>query len=112
MSENAGNTVRYKAKDLPPTSPEDLARLRAIRDEDIDFSDIPPIDPNAPIHRSRTVRIEEELLAWLDKQPKPNKLINDLLRAYRAAVDAGQDGPAVAATISRLVDLLTQKRAG
>jgi len=36
-----GRIVRRKAGEIPATSPEELARMRAIPDEAIDFSDIP-----------------------------------------------------------------------
>jgi hypothetical protein len=35
--------VRYKASDIPSMTKEDAKRIGAIRDEDIDFSDIPPL---------------------------------------------------------------------
>ena len=35
--------VRYKASDIPSMTKEDAERIGAIRDEDIDFSDIPPL---------------------------------------------------------------------
>ena len=34
-------TVRYSLDNLPEVSPEDWARVDAVKDEDIDFSDIP-----------------------------------------------------------------------
>lgn len=39
------STVRIKSEDLKPLTGEELDRIASIRDEDIDFSDIPPLDP-------------------------------------------------------------------
>ena len=35
--------VRYKSSEIPPTTQEDIDRIRAIKDEDIDYSDIPKL---------------------------------------------------------------------
>ena len=35
--------VRYKSSEIPPMTQEDIDRIRAIKDEDIDFSDIPQL---------------------------------------------------------------------
>ena len=35
--------VRYKASDIPSMTKAEAERIEAIREEDIDFSDIPPL---------------------------------------------------------------------
>ena len=37
--------VFFKSSDAKPWTAEELQRLQNIRDEDIDYSDIPPTDP-------------------------------------------------------------------
>ncbi|MFQ7007893.1 MAG: toxin-antitoxin system antitoxin subunit [Parasutterella sp.] len=38
--------VFFKSSDAKPWTAEELQRLQNIRDEDIDYSNIPPTDPN------------------------------------------------------------------
>jgi hypothetical protein len=38
-------TVRFKLSDAKPWTAEELQRIKNIRDEDIDYSDIPPTTP-------------------------------------------------------------------
>lgn len=79
----------------PPLTPKqelELERLAAMRDEDIDFSDIPPVDfTNAirfrdrhlykPIKQSTTVRIDADVLQWLKAQGKGYQTrLNAILR--------------------------------
>jgi uncharacterized DUF497 family protein/uncharacterized protein (DUF4415 family) len=60
-------------------SPEAIARMKAIKDEDIDFSDIPPLTEkfwkNAvrnplyrPVKKQVTVRIDADVLEWLKQK--------------------------------------------
>jgi uncharacterized protein (DUF4415 family) len=89
--------VRYEIDpaNLPPLTEEqkaDLAALAARPDEDIDYSDIPPLDEefwkNAvrnpfykPTKTSTTVRIDSDVLAWLKSQGKGYQTrINAILR--------------------------------
>lgn len=71
-------------------------RLRAMTDEDIDFSDIPPITPEMfaravlrrglkPIPRKKqlTLRMDSDVIEWFKKQGRGYQTkINSLLRAY------------------------------
>lgn len=81
--------------DLPPLSEKQKAELAALsnrRDEDIDYSDIPPLAAefwkNAergkfykPTKTSTTVRIDSDVLAWLRAQGKGyQSRINAILR--------------------------------
>jgi uncharacterized protein (DUF4415 family) len=80
----------------------DLARLDALRDEDIDYSDIPELDESFferatvqwPAHkRQLTIRLDEDLLDWLkDQGPGYQTRINAILRAYYEA-HKGNDSP-------------------
>jgi uncharacterized protein (DUF4415 family) len=93
-----GNLVRYKIdlKNLPPLTKEqkaELKKLAAMKDEDIDYSDIPPLDDkffaNArhhdffrPTKSSTTVRVDNDVLAWLKSKGKGYQTrINAILRA-------------------------------
>lgn len=74
----------------------DWGRLRAQRDEDIDFSDIPELDEaafrravmrtdaDASVRKAQvTLRIDADVLAWFKAQGRGYQTrINRLLRAY------------------------------
>jgi uncharacterized protein (DUF4415 family) len=80
----------------------DLARLDALRDEDIDYSDSPELDESFfekatvqwPPHKKQlTIRLDEDLLDWLkDQGPGYQTRINAILRAYYEA-HKGNDSP-------------------
>ena len=73
----------------------DLARLDAMRDQDIDYSDIPELDerffekatvPWPPHKRQLTIRLDEDVLDWLKRQGRGYQTrINAILRAYYEA---------------------------
>jgi uncharacterized protein (DUF4415 family) len=73
----------------------DLNRLRSMKDEDIDTSDIPEFDAsffaNAVIRlpepkASVTLRIDREVLDWFKSQGKGYQTrINAVLKAYKEA---------------------------
>ncbi len=79
----------------PPLSDaqrEELAKLAAMRDEDIDFSDIPPLTEkfwaNAvrgrfyrPIKKQVTVRLDADILEWFKAQQGGK-------RGYQTAINA------------------------
>ncbi len=85
-----GNIVRYKASDLPPVSADDIARLRAIKDEAIDFSDIPPItDEQWKMARSPVktqmveLAVEQDVLGWFQAHSEDYRAsISQVLRHY------------------------------
>ena len=68
----------------------DLARIDRMRDSDIDYSDIPPLDktfleratvPWPPVKKQLTIRIEADIHAWLRAQGKGYQTrINRILR--------------------------------
>ena len=69
------NTVRIKSEELKPLTGDELDRIASIRDEDIDFSDIPPIDPEQwkdavrgkfyrPRKEAISLRVDADVLHW------------------------------------------------
>ena len=73
----------------------DLKRLDAMRDEDIDYSDIPELDEAffrdarvvvPPGKKQLTIRLDDDVLSWLKSQGKGyQSRINAILRAYYEA---------------------------
>ena len=76
-------------------SKERLAQLEAVRDEEIDYSDIPELGEsfwkNAKLampagKKQLTIRLDADVLAWLKNQGKGyHSRINAILRAYYEA---------------------------
>ncbi|MCP5004911.1 MAG: BrnA antitoxin family protein [Planctomycetes bacterium] len=72
-----------------------LAEITAIKDKDIDYSDIPELDKNfwakaelqVPEKKERiTVRIDHDILEWLkDQGPGYQTRMNAILRQYMLA---------------------------
>lgn len=88
-------SVTINAADLPPLTAEQTARLEALAarpDDEIDYSEIPPLSDafwaNAvrgryyrPTKTSTTVRIDSDVLAWLRAQGRGYQTrINAILR--------------------------------
>ena len=79
------------------TIKSDLARLDAMTDADIDYSDILPLDdmffeklivPWPPAKKQLTIRLDEDVLEWIKAQGKGyQSRINYILRA---AMDSQQ----------------------
>ncbi|MDA8347339.1 MAG: BrnA antitoxin family protein [Pseudomonadota bacterium] len=80
---------------LPPLSAKQKAELKALAtapDEQIDYSDIPPLSSEfwkvaergrfyKPVKKSTTVRVDADVLAWLKSQGKGYQTrINSILR--------------------------------
>ena len=73
----------------------DFSRLREMRDEDIDYSDIPRLDKSfwktatltMPEPKDRlTIRLDHDVVEWLKKQGKGYQTrINAILRSYMKA---------------------------
>ena len=71
---------------------ENVRRIDQIKEEDIDYSDIPPVDDSfftrATINipkpkKSITLRIDPEVLEWFQKQGKGYQTkINAILKSY------------------------------
>lgn len=97
-----GRTVRVRLEDLPPMSEERLREIEAIRDEEIDFSDIPELDEdwfakaewrnfNEP-KKQVTVRFDADVIEFFKQGGRGYQTrMNAVLRAYMNAMkrDAG-----------------------
>lgn len=85
-----------RKKPTSQKSETDLKRLHEMKDEDIDFSDIPPVPPEMfargivrrglkPVIRKKqlTLRMDSDVIEWFKKQGQGYQTkINSLLRAY------------------------------
>ena len=77
------------------TIKSNLKRIDALRDEDIDYSDIPALDKGffekaqmvvPPGKKQLTIRLDADVLAWLKAQGKGyQSRINAILRMYYEA---------------------------
>lgn len=79
-------------KDLPPLSAAAKKRLQNLKDEDIDYSDIPALQPNEgqdavrgrfyrPVKKAISLRIDADVLAWLKSMGDGYQTrINSILR--------------------------------
>lgn len=87
--------VRYKRNKLPALTEAQKADLRELAnrpDDEIDFSDIPPLDEDfwknavrnpfyRPVKIPTSIRIDADILAWLKGQGKGyQSRINEILR--------------------------------
>lgn len=94
MSGSKKNIVRHKVDLGSPhqLSEEAIARLDAIKDGDIDYSDIPPLADEfwktaarsllyRPTKQATTLRLDTDVLAWLKSMGKGYQTrINKILR--------------------------------
>ncbi|KJH70315.1 BrnA antitoxin family protein [Aliterella atlantica] len=89
------NTVRKHIDEIPPMSEERAEELKSMSDEDIDYSDIPPLDEEffkkaklvqrKPKTAQISIRIDTEVLEWFRNHATEKgyqTLINDVLRTY------------------------------
>lgn len=89
------NIVRKHIDKIPEMSEERAKRLLEMSDEDIDFSDIPPLDEEFFKNAKRVVRhhktepnsipIDLDILEWFKNRSSEDDyqtLINDVLRTY------------------------------
>lgn len=71
---------------MPEPSKEALARIDAIREEDIDYSDIPELDDDffkKAKKSSVTVRLDSDMVEWFKSQGKGYQTrMNAVLRAF------------------------------
>ena len=82
-----------RKKDIKKQSQTDWVRLEAMRDEDIDFSDIPELKEaffkNAVIRLPKPkakvcIRLDQDILEWFRSQGKGYQTkINAVLRAFK-----------------------------
>jgi len=89
--------VRYTLENLPPVSKEDLDRVDAIEDKDIDYSDIPKVTDFSkfrpwekrqmfkPVKVSITCKLDADIVAWLKQGGKGYQTrLNAILRQIMA----------------------------
>jgi len=89
--------VRHTLKNLPPVSKKDLDRVDAIKDEDIDYSDIPKITDFSnfrpwehrqmfkPVKQTITCKLDADIVAWLKQDGKGYQTrLNSILRKVMA----------------------------
>ena len=84
--------VTFKLEDRKPMTAEQRRRIESIRDEDIDYSDIPPLTEEQlkrfvrgrfyrPTKQAISVRIDSDIISWLKSQGKGYQTrINAILR--------------------------------
>ncbi len=88
-------TVRKHSDEIPTMSEERAKEIEAMSDQDIDYSDIPPLDEeffkNAKLVKRKprtkqiSIRIDTEVLEWFRNNAQKKgyqTLINDVLRTY------------------------------
>jgi uncharacterized protein (DUF4415 family) len=90
--------VSYTPETMPPVDREELDRLAAMGDEEIDYSDIPPLDTLSlrlrppvdrgmyrPVKVALTCRLDADVVAWLKQGGKGYQTrLNSILRQVMA----------------------------
>ena len=89
------NTVRKQINEIPLMSKERAEDLKSMFDENIDYSDIPPLDEEffkkaklvqrKPKTEQISIRIDTKVLEWFRSHATEKgyqTLINDVLRTY------------------------------
>lgn len=79
--------IKMSAEDMKPTSRTNWERLEAMDDNDIDYSDIPPLDDTffarAKLVIPNGVLLDADVLRWFRQHhPDYTAQINDILRQY------------------------------
>ncbi len=91
--------IRKQEHEIVPMSEERAKKIQAMSDDDIDYSDIPPLDEaffqnaelvkKSPSTEAISIRIDTETLAWFRNYAAKHSavrgyqtLINDVLRTY------------------------------
>jgi uncharacterized protein (DUF4415 family) len=92
MKHSAKGIKKAGGNPLTAAQQREVAALAALADENIDYSDIPPLDDrfwsNAirnpfyrPVKRQVTVRLDADIIAWLQQKGKGYQTrLNTLLR--------------------------------
>ena len=85
-------TVRFKKGEVPAPTQEQIDRFDAIRDEDIDYSDIPELTPEwfkgavlggvyKPVKAPLSVKLDKDVIEWLKSSgPGYQTRMNEILR--------------------------------
>src|SRR5437867_13132522 len=79
--------INMSANDMKRTSRTDWDRLDKMTDEEIDYSDIPPLTDEFFAHAKlvlpNAVELDPDILVWFKKQGRDySVLINQVLRQY------------------------------
>jgi uncharacterized protein (DUF4415 family) len=107
-SDTNNNIVRYE---FDPTNPppltdqqrEELRRLDDLKDEDIDFSDIPPLTEKfwangvrgkfyRPVKEQLTLRLDADIIHWFKSRAKDGKGYQTAINAALRKVVEGEMG--------------------
>lgn len=84
--------VRYRREDLPKINRKELEELKAMPDEAIDYSDIPPLPDDIvinadrvgyykPVKKQVTIKLDADILQWLKSSGKGYQTrLNAILR--------------------------------
>ena len=85
-----GKVIRKKLSEIEPTPQTEIETLKALKDEEIDYSDIPETDEGfwkgaklvAPAKKQVSMRLDTDVIDWLKSvQPKGYQtLANAILR--------------------------------
>ena len=92
-------TYRLDRSNLPKLTPEEAARLDAMRDEDIDYSDVPELDDaffatarqvsSMAAHKTKvSMWVDDDVLAWLKARGRGYQTRAN--RILRAAMESDQ----------------------
>jgi len=86
-------TVRYSSENVPKPTKKDWDKLDSVKDEDIDYSDIPEITDFSkfnpweqrqmfrPVKISVTCKLDADVVAWLKQDGKGYQTrLNNILR--------------------------------
>lgn len=79
------NVVRFNTDDLPEPTRHQVARVKAMPDDEIDTSDVPELS-DADFRRARkptVIRLAPDTREWLMSQPDPDQLIDRLIQQHR-----------------------------
>ena len=90
---NDENIKTYTSETLPEVTKEEIERLNAIKDEDIDCSDIPELDETfwknaelkTPKNKTKiSIRVDNDVLTWFKKKVGRGyqSQINAVLKTY------------------------------
>jgi len=90
-------TVRYSSENIPKPTKEDWDRIDSVKDEEIDYSDIPEITDFSqfrpweqrrmfkPVKVSVTCKLDADIVAWLKQSGKGYQTrLNAILRQAMA----------------------------
>lgn len=89
--------MTVKKNDLKKQSKTDWARVDAMKDEDIDYSDIPELTDDLfakatfiPAKQLVTIRLDADVVAWLKRngrgyQTRTNKILRTVMESQKKA---------------------------